>query len=358
MTTKYLEDFLNGGYPPEARRFLWQYHARHKNYAKAATTLLALAKNEPDLADRIEWLQKVAQFARAAGLASLVRDASLLLQLARIEGELFGGSADSPPAGASSLLFNKALSTGRWDLALELLSFLDVEGAAPNPDGRPPVLPRARSERAHVMFALTDIDAGKPTSAPTPVQPAQSAQPAQAPQGPQGQSRPGAVKLKDKRQVVSTVWVNMLHSQFAGVPIAKVHQAVVTWMQKIPPGNPVLEESLVIQVLEDFRLNRRAGPLWALNTALGGGLNGDRLLEAYLEALEEKDRVGDRVRADFTYAALALIDLGARTQKSVAEHCEWFRRNAGNQPYYDAVSALVAELVKKNQIVLKVKADV
>lgn len=149
---------------------------------------------------------------------------------------------------------------------------------------------------------------------------------------------------QNQKHVISQAWLNMMVEQLFMDDLTTIRTKLVSLTFTIDPLNDVLDPSIVMPILEDFRMNKLGTVLWAVETMLQCKFIPNKLLETYVNALENENLIDD-AKCAFTYCAMYLIQQGAITAgHNLNTIKEWFIQNGRNQPYYEDVFSLLNRL--------------
>jgi len=210
MNTPFLIPFLEEFAP----QYLWDYYAQHEDYSTAASRLFKMATidDSSSISQRIEWLQKVTQFARGSGMNDMKKLAEHKLAVAQIQKDYSNrtNTYDTILIDEQTLL-HFCCNQGHWDLVLKLINVCPV---------------------------ATD----------------------------------------NKPQLISQVWNSYLIEMLWNEPLSIVSQKIESLTTDISPSSEVFSPSIVVPILEEFRMNRGGDNNWTVETLIRCNIKRDEIL--------------------------------------------------------------------------------
>ncbi|OHT00029.1 hypothetical protein TRFO_33414 [Tritrichomonas foetus] len=290
-TTLYLEAYLKD----KAPQYLWMYQARHKKYENAAKLLLNLVKTDKNsiLETRIAWLLKVIGFARGSGSSIILHEAQQLHRLAIIQTKYNTLIKDI------NNIQNNIQNNSTDISGVQLLSYQKLFDKCSAHGFWDLVLQ---------IFACCPIDG------------------------------------LNKKHAISQAWENFLTEQLWSDPLSLAQMKIKNVINGIEKTNEVLDPSILIPVLENFKYNKN-GPLqWACDTLKECHISLHDILDGYLRLLNKQELEADK-KADFIYITAILTQNNATVhQRKFDDSIEWFIRNAKSQSYYEDAFKLMHSL--------------
>ncbi|EAY12881.1 hypothetical protein TVAG_430450 [Trichomonas vaginalis G3] len=153
------------------------------------------------------------------------------------------------------------------------------------------------------------------------------------------------VQTNQREQLISQVWTNMLVEQLWNTSLHQASTIIVETMNgRSNAGNDVLIPKIVVPVLEEYKMNRRGECLWAEDTIIKCGAKPNDVFQAYYSILE-RSNLTNQVRADYTYAAIKLANLGAKvTEKQVLNLRKWISEVGKGLPFFNDALNLLASI--------------
>lgn len=333
--SQYLEAYLED----KAKQHLWKFQARRGRYDLAAKSLLELVKDKedrcfiyvkmnhnkndnnndddneceiPNLKKRASLLLKVISFARGSGNALLFSEAQRLYQLACIQ-ESYNEKVHQYDQENHKLtfdgekhfildqqtLFDKCCDRGYWDLILKLLSFC-------------------------------------------------------------------AISTNNKEMNISRIWTNYLIEVVGQNDFQHAQHSIVTLVNnlynnpylcgtgkgsRIEAENDILNSSIVLPLLENFKYNNKGPLMWACETLLKCGLKPELLYRQYLKIIDHSTMLEFNKKADFVYIIAQLVKQNLNHINNehwqlvfFVEGMNWFIENGMEFKYYDDCFHLLNEI--------------
>jgi hypothetical protein len=263
---------------------LWRYYEQHKEYDLAAKHLIDMAKAENDtpLLQRIEWLQKVTNFASNQGTEDVYRIAKLQLSLAVIQKELMEKlHRNDTVILDQQVLLEQCCKFAQWNLALRILGVVPVEG------DKPKIISTVWSKMLFEQFANMSL------------------------------SEVG-------QQIIRTIKGNI-----------DADSEVISPKTTVP----------ILENFKKNQKDARA-PLWAVKTILECGVRKERIIASYFTLIDQPSlnpQFKAELIYAAAYLAAAGADADEGHLKYMKD---WFIKNGTNYPFYSDASKLLSHVRK------------
>jgi hypothetical protein len=137
------------------------------------------------------------------------------------------------------------------------------------------------------------------------------------------------IKSSSTENVISVAWRNLLGCQFFELTLSEIRIRLIELLL-MTQIDGLFE---VVMQVEEFRMNRRANPQWAVDIFLSSKLPLHRLIQSYSQALECP--LSKKCRIEFIFCLSILIQHGAVCDTT--SYKTWFMNNAANEPYFEQV---------------------
>lgn len=155
------------------------------------------------------------------------------------------------------------------------------------------------------------------------------------------------VQTAQQDQLISQIWTNMLVEQLWNYNLSNAAAYIIECIsQKSDTAIDVLKPSVVVPVLEEYKMNHSGEPLWAEDTLVKCGARPQEMFNAYYTILE-KPNLTNEVRAEYTYAAIKLTSIGVRiNQKQYENLKKWIGDVGRGFPFFNDALKLLSEIPK------------
>ena len=266
-------------------QYLWKYYFQHKDYTLSATQLLIHIKTfkELTLPKRIKLLKKDLALARGTGLTSLYTEAQILLKT----------------------------SESQIDYLMREGKDVDTEMMIESPQNLFNNCCKSNYWDL-VLYILSFYP----------------------------------IAEVDKHNLVSSVWMNIIITQFSNLNLEAIQQIIVNIANKIGIDNQVMDLKILMPllenqqrvILENQNLHRTS---WALETFLMCKYNICDLFNIYYDAIKNNE-LEKNIKADFVYCLSLIIEKNGNIQnKPIDDIVKWFYENATNMEYFDKVCNII-----------------
>lgn len=252
--TPFLESYLKENAPDK----IWIYNYQNGKYAESAVQLLQTIKdkdNKSKLEERLHLLQVAQSLSQAAHNEILRKEATKLEKLGKIQQALLKRMHEENLTADESKdeylmdpqqLFQECCDKDYWDLVLKILAISGIE-----------------SEQ-------------------------------------NGSSR---------KTIISQVWSNYFNVQLWNKDLNTVRNSIKDLCSDIAKGSDVIDSSIIMPVLEQFRLERNMenDSLWAANIMIENNFSCSSIFHAYLNTYHKLTNDKDtRIRLQFIYCIFYL----------------------------------------------------
>lgn len=248
-STPYLEPFLQENCPD----VLYLYNASHQDYATAAARLKILAlddRSNTEISVRLDYLRKMATYAKASRMMTIYTEAVDLVHAAEIQIQLLNELPKDHQLQSyraklmkAQDLFDRCVEYQKWSMILKLLPYLSVDG--------------------------------------------------------------------NKKNLVSVIWSNFFIQQ-SGTELRELARMISSIARSAADGTKeIIDPSILMPILEDTKLAQGGQKLWAVKLLHEIGVPINNLLEVYNTFLGNTE-ITDGQRAIFIDCVKYLTDNGAQ----------------------------------------------